>query len=100
MGAKPILALGILGWPLEKIPITEAQQVLNGARTICHKAGISLSGGHSIESNEPFFGLSVNGLTEIKRLKENSTAQVGNYLLFKQTYRCWHSILSAKKGNH
>jgi len=80
MGAKPILALGILGWPLEKIPATEAQQVLNGARTICMKAGIALSGGHSIESNEPFFGLSVNGMTNKERLKQNSTAKVGDYL--------------------
>jgi selenide,water dikinase len=80
MGAKPILALGILGWPLEKISATEAQQVLNGARTICHNAGISLSGGHSIESNEPFFGLSVNGMTDRDRLKQNSTAKVGDYL--------------------
>ena len=80
MGAKPIMALGILGWPLEKIPATEAQQVLNGARTICHKAGIALSGGHSIESNEPFFGLSVNGMTNKDRLKQNSTAKVGDYL--------------------
>lgn len=80
MGAKPILALGILGWPLEKLPATEAQQVLNGARTICHEAGIALSGGHSIESNEPFFGLSVNGMTQRERLKQNSTANIGDYL--------------------
>lgn len=80
MGAKPILALGILGWPIEKIPSSEAQRVLDGARTICHKAGISLSGGHSIESNEPFFGLAANGMTTNKRLKQNSKAQIGDFL--------------------
>ena len=70
MGAKPIMALGILGWPLSKLPATDAQQVLDGARSMCFEAGISLCGGHSIESVEPFFGLSVNGIIDVKNIKQ------------------------------
>ncbi len=80
MGAKPIMALGILGWPLSKLPATDAQQVLDGARSMCFEAGISLCGGHSIESVEPFFGLSVNGIIDVKNIKQNNTAKEGDFL--------------------
>jgi selenide,water dikinase len=81
MGGKPLLAIAILGWPVEKLPATLAQKVLDGARTICNEAGITLSGGHSIDSPEPFFGLAVNGMVQITHLKQNDTAQEGNVLL-------------------
>src|SRR5690349_22582896 len=57
MGGKPVMALAILGWPVDKLPADLAQQVLNGSRSICEKAGIPLAGGHSIDSPEPIFGL-------------------------------------------
>ncbi len=72
MGGKPILAIAILGWPTEKLGTASAKYVLNGAREICAKAGIPLAGGHSIESTEPIFGLSVNGIVERKNLKQNN----------------------------
>lgn len=78
MGGKPIMAIAILGWPTEKLGTTSAKEVLNGAREICAKAGIPLAGGHSIESTEPIFGLSVNGLVERKNLKENHTLKEGD----------------------
>ncbi len=81
MGGKPLLAIAILGWPVEKLPAALAQQVLDGARTICTEAGIALAGGHSIDSPEPFFGLAVNGMVQIAHLKQNNTAQEGNVLL-------------------
>src|SRR4029078_7790157 len=65
MGGKPILAIAILGWPVEKLPVELAQQGLEGARAICSEAGIPLAGGHSIDSIEPVFGLAVNGLCDI-----------------------------------
>jgi selenide,water dikinase len=80
MGGKPILALAILGWPIEKLPASLANKVLEGARNICDQAGISLAGGHSIDSAEPIFGLSVNGLVAKKNIKQNNTAQAGDYL--------------------
>jgi selenide,water dikinase len=80
MGGKPILATAILGWPVDKLPVELAQKVLDGARTICNEAGIPLAGGHSIDTLEPMFGLSVNGLVDIKNLKQNSTAKVGDLI--------------------
>lgn len=77
MGGNPILAIAILGWPVNQLAPEIAQQVLEGARTVCVEAGISLAGGHSIDSPEPIFGLAVNGLVGIKNLKQNSTAKEG-----------------------
>jgi len=75
MGGTPLLAVAILGWPVDKLPVEEAQRVLAGARAICNKINIPLSGGHSIDSAEPFFGLSVNGLVQKENLKKNNTAR-------------------------
>ena len=80
MGGKPLLAIAILGWPIEKLPASLAQQVLDGARSICAEAGIPLAGGHSIDSPEPFFGLAVNGLVQQQHLKKNNTANEGDVL--------------------
>ena len=77
MGGKPVLAIAILGWPIDKLPAETARQVLEGARTICAEAGISLAGGHSIDCPEPVFGLAVNGIVPIHQLKQNSTATAG-----------------------
>lgn len=80
MGGKPLLAIAILGWPVEKLSAFIARQVLDGARTICAEAGIPLAGGHSIDSAEPIFGLSVNGLAAINTIKRNDTANEGDWL--------------------
>lgn len=81
MGGKPLLALAILGWPIGKLPLELAQKVLEGAREICKEAGIPLAGGHSIDTTEPIFGLSVNGWLEIKNMKRNDGAQEGDLIL-------------------
>jgi selenide,water dikinase len=80
MGGRPIMALAILGWPVEKLPAALAQKVLDGGRAVCLEAGIPLAGGHSIDSTEPIFGLSVNGLIAIDHLKRNDTAKEGDLL--------------------
>ena len=77
MGGKPVLAIAILGWPVDKIPAEAAQKVLEGARAVCAEAGITLAGGHSIDCPEPVFGLAVNGIVPVKNLKQNSTATAG-----------------------
>jgi selenide,water dikinase len=77
MGGKPILAIAILGWPVDQLPPEAAQRVLDGARTVCAEAGISLAGGHSIDCPEPVFGLAVNGMVSLNHLKRNSTATTG-----------------------
>src|SRR5882672_8470720 len=71
MGGKPVMAIAILGWPVEKLSPAVAQKVLDGARSVCKKANIPLAGGHSIDSAEPIFGLAVSGLVEKKNLKRN-----------------------------
>lgn len=80
MGGKPILAIAILGWPIEKLPASLAKLVMEGARKVCSEAGIALAGGHSIDSAEPFFGLAVNGIVPIKNLKKNNTAHEGDLI--------------------
>lgn len=77
MGGKPVLAIAILGWPVDKLPPETAQKVLEGTRAICAEAGITLAGGHSIDCPEPVFGLAVNGMIDISNLKQNSTATAG-----------------------
>lgn len=80
MGGKPLMAIAILGWPVEKLSSELAQKVIEGGRAICHEAGIPLAGGHSIDSPEPIFGLAVSGILPIQNLKKNNTAQEGDLL--------------------
>lgn len=80
MGGSPFMALAILGWPIGKIPMEAATQIMEGARLVCNVAGVQLSGGHSIESSEPIFGLSVNGKATLNHIKKNDGAQIGDIL--------------------
>ena len=80
MGGKPIFANAILGWPISKLPAELAAEVIKGAREKCAEAGIILAGGHSVDSTEPLFGLSVNGTVKKEHLKRNSGAKVGDLI--------------------
>jgi selenide,water dikinase len=80
MGGKPLMAIAILGWPVEKLPVELAQKLIEGGRAVCAEAGIPLAGGHSIDSQEPIFGLAVTGIVPVDNLKKNNTAQEGDYL--------------------
>lgn len=80
MGGKPLVAIAILGWPVEKLPAELAQQLIAGGRATCDAAGIPLAGGHSIDSTEPMFGLAVTGIVPIENLKQNNTAKEGDVL--------------------
>ena len=77
MGGKPIMAIAILGWPIDVLPPEVAQQVIDGGRQACADAGIMLAGGHSIDSPEPIFGLAVTGIVSKDQLKQNNTATAG-----------------------
>lgn len=98
MGGKPVLAIAILGWPIDKLPPEVAQKVLEGARSICAEAGITLAGGHSIDCPEPVFGLSVNGMVSISQLKQNSTAQAGCRLYLTKALGVGILSTAQKKG--
>ncbi len=80
MGGRPVLALSILGWPTDKLGTEIASEVIRGAAEICKQAGIAIGGGHSIETQEPIFGLSVNGILNYHQLKRNNTAKAGDIL--------------------
>jgi len=80
MGGKPLMAIAILGWPVEKLPTELAQKVIEGGRWICNEAGIPLAGGHSIDSPEPMFGLAVTGLVPKENLKKNNTGEKGDLI--------------------
>jgi selenide,water dikinase len=98
MGGKPLVAIAILGWPIDKLPNAMAQQVIEGGRTICQEAGIPLAGGHSIDNPEPLFGLAVTGIVPIENLKRNNTAQVGDWLLLTKPLGTGVLASAEKKG--
>lgn len=80
MGGKPIMAIAIFGWPLDKLPAEVGQQVIEGGRKACADAGMTLAGGHSIDAPEPIFGLAVTGTVDTAKVKQNSTAKSGDLL--------------------
>ena len=78
MGGKPLMAISIFGWPLDKLPLEIGRQVIEGGRQVCHEAGAALAGGHSIDAPEPIFGLAVTGLVNTKHIKRNNSARPGD----------------------
>lgn len=98
MGGRPVMAIAILGWPVEKLPVALAQRVLEGARAICAEAGIPLAGGHSIDTTEPVFGLAVNGLCDIANLKRNNTAKEGDLLFLTKPLGVGILAAAQKRG--
>ena len=77
MGGSPLMAIAILGWPINVLPPEVARDVIRGGRAVCEEAGIPLAGGHSIDAPEPIFGLAVTGLVDKANLKRNDTATAG-----------------------
>jgi selenide, water dikinase len=98
MGGKPILAIAILGWPINILPPAVAQKVIEGSRSICKEAGIPLAGGHSIDSPEPIFGLAVNGLVPVENIKQNNQAAAGNVLFLTKPLGVGILTTAEKKG--
>jgi selenide, water dikinase len=98
MGGKPVLAIAILGWPINVLAPEVAQRVIDGARSICLEAGISLAGGHSIDSPEPIFGLAVNGMVAIANIKQNNQAQEGDVLFLTKPLGVGILTTAEKKG--
>jgi selenide, water dikinase len=80
MGGKPLTAIALLGWPIDKLSADLAADVMRGATEICNEAGIIISGGHTIDSAEPFFGLSVTGIVDKQNIRANNLAQAGDLL--------------------
>ncbi len=98
MGGRPLLAIAILGWPVNKLSPSVAKKVIEGGKSICAEAGIPLAGGHSIDSPEPIFGLAVNGLVDIKNIKQNNTAKAGDILYLTKPLGVGILTTAEKKG--
>jgi len=81
MGGKPIMALAILGMPLDKLPVETARAILQGGASICAEADIPVAGGHSIDAPEPIYGLVVIGLCSPGNVRRNSGARPGDALI-------------------
>jgi selenide,water dikinase len=77
MGGDPLMAIAILGWPVNVLAPEVARDVIAGGRKVCDEAGIPLAGGHSIDAPEPIFGLAVTGVVEKRFMKRNDTASLG-----------------------
>jgi selenide,water dikinase len=98
MGGSPFMALSVLGWPVEKLPAALAAKVLEGAADVCREAGVVLAGGHSVDSAEPFFGLSVNGRVAKNRIKMNNTIREGDYLYLTKPLGTGMLTTALKRG--
>ncbi len=98
MGGKPIMAIAILGWPVDKLDASIAAKVVDGGRSVCHEAGISLAGGHSIDAPEPIFGLAVTGIVPSDKVKKNTHAQEGDLLFLSKPLGIGILTTAEKKG--
>ena len=81
MGGRPIMALAILGMPIDKLPVEVVREILAGGAAACAAAGIPVAGGHSIDAPEPIYGLAVIGLCHPSQLRRNSMAKPGDALI-------------------
>ena len=93
MGGRPMMALAILGIPVDKLPVETTREILAGGQAACAAAGVPVAGGHSIDSLEPIYGLAVFGLVDPSRILRNSTAQPGDVMIL--TKRLGIGIFSA-----
>lgn len=98
MGGRPLMAVAILGWPVDKLSSDIAQSVLEGGRQVCKDAGINLAGGHSIDNQEPLFGLAVTGRVDIDKIKKNNTATAGCRLYLTKPLGIGILTTAEKKG--
>lgn len=98
MGGTPILALAIVGMPLDKLPLAVIGQILDGGASVCREAGIPLAGGHSIDVQEPIYGLVALGLVAPAQVKRNASAQPGDVLVLGKPLGVGVLSAALKKG--
>lgn len=98
MGGTPILALAVLGMPVNTLPMQAIQGIMAGGIQVCQEAGIPLAGGHSIDSPEPIFGLVAAGLAHPHHIRRNATAQAGDDLILTKPLGIGVMTTALKKG--
>jgi selenide,water dikinase len=98
MGAKPIMALAILGMPLDKISVEVVREILKGGASVCASAGIPVAGGHSIDAPEPIYGLAVIGICRPEQVRRNFGAKPGDALILTKPIGVGVYSAAIKKG--
>jgi selenide,water dikinase len=98
MGGTPIMALALVGMPIDKLPVETIGRILAGGETVCAAAGIPIAGGHTIDSVEPIYGLVVMGLVHPNKLKRNADAQAGDKLILGKPLGVGVLSAALKKG--
>ena len=98
MGGTPIMALAILGMPVDKIPPEMVRQILEGGAAVCETAGIPIAGGHSIDSPEPIYGLAVIGTAVKSDIRRNADAKAGDKLILTKALGVGIYSAAFKKG--
>ena len=99
MGAKPIMALAILGMPLNKVAIEDVRKIIAGGNSICSTAGIPVAGGYSIDAPEPSYGLAVIGLCRPGQVRRNADAKPGDALILTKAIGVGIYSAAIKKGD-
>lgn len=98
MGGTPIMALALVGMPINQLPVETIGQILRGGESICAEAGIPIAGGHTIDSVEPIYGLVVMGLVHPSRVKRNADARAGDVLILGKPLGVGVLSAALKKG--
>jgi selenide, water dikinase len=98
MGARPFMALALLGMPVGKVPVDVIQRITEGGQAVCTAAGIPIAGGHSIDSPEPIYGLVALGLVHPDRVKRNDRARGGDVLILGKPLGVGIMSAALKKG--
>ncbi len=98
MGGQPILALAVVGMPIDKLPIETIQRIMAGGAAVCQTAGIPIAGGHSIDSPEPIYGLVALGIVHPDKVKRNDKAKAGDVLVLGKPLGVGVLSAALKKG--
>ncbi len=98
MGGRPIMALAILGMPVDKVPAAVVREILKGGAQVCASAGIPVAGGHSINSPEPIYGLAVIGIGRPQDIRRNNGVKPGDTLILTKALGVGIYSAAFKKG--
>ncbi|MEP6608547.1 MAG: selenide, water dikinase SelD [Burkholderiaceae bacterium] len=98
MGATPLMALALLGMPIDKLPLEVIRRIAEGGQSVCNAVGIPIAGGHTIDSAEPIYGLVVLGLVHPAKIKRNSSAHAGDVLILGKPLGVGVYSAALKKG--
>ncbi|HSD27043.1 MAG TPA: selenide, water dikinase SelD, partial [Vicinamibacteria bacterium] len=98
MGAKPLFALSVVGFPSRRLPLRVLERILEGAAEVAQEAGVSIVGGHTVDDTEPKFGLAVTGVVHPDRVMRNSTARAGDELVLTKPIGTGILATAVKRG--